>query len=252
MLWIYAPDTTDRQALVTLLGQIFYQDDQEPRATHTLPGIVGSSLNTIRLANRLNAAKTHLGQALRAMDQYTIRQLNSDTGRWRQIRLSDTVLPSQGLARLHRHQCYRHLRSLQSRPGKVSLSWAHTRCVQATTAGEIREELERMRRRTGDAFNLNADLELISRWRDTTRLARVRPGALHARANLLWESRAEGLQRRQMTLALPLLFPATANLPLPELKPLSNASAAPRRQRHSDRRLSDSPCLRTLPVYLYK
>lgn len=250
--WFYGfGSTSERQPLVRITGQIFYEDDQAARESITLPGIAASSSKTLEQANRLNAAKDRLRVTLTELDRYTIKQRNPQTGRSRKQRLSDLILPEHGLARLHRMQCYRHLRSLQRRPEKIGLTWAHTRRVRHTTVAAIRDELERNRGRGRQAPFVEQDLNRLAFLNADMPLAVVHPEPMHARANLVLKNEEGDRIRRQVTLALPLLYPSDKAVPLPDIKPLTTPEAVSRRVRRQGRRLEDQPYLATMPVYRY-
>ena len=250
--WLYGFGITpERDQLVQIVGQIFYANDQGARQSVTLPGIAACSMTTLEAANRLNVSKERLRATLTALDRHTVDERNPQTGRTRKRRLSDLTLPAHGLARMHRMQCYRHLRSVQQRPDKVGLTWARTRRVRHTTVAAIRKELERNRGRGRQAPFIEEDLTRLATLKEDMPLAVVHPEPMHARANLAWKGSGATWTRRQVTLALPLLYPCAPNTPLPEIKPLTDPDQASRRVRREGRRLEDLPYLTTMPVYRY-
>lgn len=252
-LWLYEhSDDNARSALVEIVGQIFFEDEQPPRETITLPGIVGSSEASLECARKLNAAKDHVRDALQALDGQSVSRNNPATGRSRKQRLSDLVLATHGLARLHRVQTYRHLRCIDKAPDKVGMTWAHTRRVHRVTPAEMIKELERMHKRGGEQAPLiEQDMLRLSELKPGQALAQVDEQPEHARANLAWRTPEGEWERRQITLSLPLLYPAPLGNPLPALKELRDPQSLPRRERKEGRLLDDTPLLRTLPVYRY-
>ena len=252
-LWLYNRDTAQaRTALVEIVGQIFFEDDQPPRSSVTLPGIVGASQASLQSARQLNAAKDQLQEVLRTLDSHGVRGTNPATGRVRQQRLSDLVLAKHGLARLHRMQTYRHLRIIDKAPDKVGMTWAHTRRVKKTTVAAVNKELERMHKRGGaQAPLIESDMVKLGYLTADTHLALVDKQPLHARANLAWRTSEGEWRRKQMTVALPLLYPAKVGAPLPALRPLDEPDDEIMRERSQGRRLEDSPYLNTLAVYRY-
>lgn len=252
-LWLYDIHSDQaRSALVTMIGQVFYRDTQAARESITLPGIVGSSARSLEQATKLNACKNRLRIALNTLDRHLVTESNPATHRKRKIRLSNLVLPAHGLARLHRVQCYRHLRWVDHRPDKVGMTWARTKRVRSTTAQAVIKELERLRGRGRQAPLVERDLENLMLLKPETPLASVHPEPLHARANLAWAQGERGWKRQQVTLALPLLYPAGGSEALPELSPLKNQEQEAHRIRRAGRRLEDEPYLKTLPIYRYQ
>lgn len=252
-IWLYdTPSNEARQALVSIVGQIFYEDDQPPRETLSLPGIAGASRASLQAARQLNASKDRLRESLQAMDKHIVHEKNPETGRHRKQRLTDGVLATHGLARLHRMQAYRHLHCLDSAPDKVGLTWAHTRRVSTTTVAALRTELERMHKRGGaQAPLIERDMARLGPMKDDDKLALVHSQPLHARANLAWRVGEKLWDRRQLTLSLPLLYPAASGEVLPELSRLRDPESVRLRSRNEGRRLEDAPFLSTLPIYRY-
>lgn len=254
--WIYGhgKGMGARVAAVDMITCFQYIDGQSGRESRTLPGVVGSSEATRRLAEQFNSRKDHVRQVLGEMDRRrptpTRRVLTEPAS----SRLSDQVLPQEGLARLHRMQVYRHLKTIAVRPDRMGLSWARTRRIQRISVKALRTRLLGKLESARDPGRIVADLERLGWIPADEPLALVENEPCHARINLAWrEQKPPGWRRRQVTIALPLLFPAECGTPMPKLTPLPDPAPAvqPTRQPRP-RRLEDERCLMTLPVYRYR
>lgn len=238
-----------------ILTQFLYVDDQAPRESIICPGVLAAGDETLRLANILNARKDRVRELLQAMDKVRVSRPSTVPDHPpRTQTLTEYVLAHEGLKRLHRMQVYRHLRLMHRRPARIAFGWARTRRVRRRSAKDIQTILEQRLPRAP-----YPDL-IVS---DITRLGYIGPGEMlalvdqeppHVRANLAWRRENEpGWERKQMTVALPLLFPARSGDPFPALKPLrAFDEGEARRQRRAGRVLESEPFLRTLPAYRYR
>lgn len=254
-VWRYGYGFTAREPAAEIYVQHFFDDEQDPRETVILPGLVAAGDSTRRLAHALNAARKQLKDALSAMDRIQVRMTNPVTGRIRKERLGDLVLRDAGLARLHRIQVYRDVHVLERRPDNVSFVWARTRRVKRLSLQAVRERLMGMLDNPPQAELVREDLARLESLSRNEVLAFVEPMPCHARVNLAWRRPGEtqGFDRAMRSAPIPLLYPAAAEDELPSLKPLDPQRYALRqRAKRRDLKIEDQPFLSTLSVYRYR
>lgn len=254
-VWRYGYGFTARVPAAEIYTQHFFQDEQDPKETVILPGLLGASDETRRVAHALNAARNQVQEALSAMDRIQVGMTNPVTGRTRKERLGDLVLRDAGLARLHRVQVYREVHVLERRPDNVSFVWARTRRVKRLSIEAVRQRLQRLLDNPPQAELVREDLARLGSLPRNEELALIDPMPCHARVNLAWRRQGEtqGFDRAMRSAPIPLLYPAAADDELPSLKPLDPQRGALRqRAKRSDVKIEDQPFLATLAVYRYR
>lgn len=234
-----------------ILTRFVYTDDQPSRESVIYPAVLGASEKTLRLAAQLNVHKDRVRNLLKAMDD---RLVTENIARGKTRTLTAQVLAHEGLMRLHRMQVYRHVRLIHQRPDRIALGWARTRRVKRCRATDIQTMLKGRLRRAAYPGLILADMERLTYLGSGESLALVDQEPVHVRANLAWLKKdAPGWLRRQVTLALPMLFTSRPGQMMPALKPLPNdADTGGSRVRRGGRVLEPEPFLRTLPVYRYR
>lgn len=254
-IWRHGEGFTARESAASIYTRHFYDDDQSATESVILPGLLGASAQTLRIAHAANAARAIVREALAELDRITVPIVNPVTGRKRRERLGTLVLRDAGLARLHRVQVYRDIHVLDRAPDRVSFVWARTRRVTRLTADEVRAKLHRLQSNPPQAAFVENDLRVLASLPRSERLAYVEAMPCHARVNLAWRIRGakKGFTRTMRPAPMPLLYPGVADAPLPRLKPLEDCRDTPRqRAKRKDVHLESTPVLSSMPVYRYR
>lgn len=241
------PAAEARRRMALVIGQIEYEDGQAPNEAVTLPGLLGASADTLMLAQELNQAKDHLRYALKSMDGRKVAVRDARTGKSMDEPLSAVALRAMGRARLHRLQAWRHLVVFEQRPERLGFTWAHTRKVSRLLPAQAGERL----RKLGDGPHIQAQLRRLAQIPPDEALAEVLDASTHVRANVVWRQQGQ-ITRRQVRVALPLLYPARRGEPLPVFSGLPEERGPdPDRLRRMDVRLEDEPLLPSIHVHRY-
>ncbi len=160
--------------------------------THTLPGVLGASSNTLQIAHEVNQAKTRFKAAVVAL-----RKDAAGSGR-DEVR---QVLREAGHDDLSLRQAYREMVVLDTIPARIGFTWVTSvRSVRTLSRGAAEEYLHATMR---EEWRLNGALDAIRRLPASAPLYIVREIKPHLRANLFFPSGA----RRSVMAHSPILFP---------------------------------------------
>ena len=244
-----------RQRVYQILNQIEYTNDQSPRNTVQLLGLVGASNETLQLIYYINTLKDHFKTTI----QHLKKEKNSFSDQVLQHNLQELLnkrhphsymtLQRNGLSRLHLKQCYRHIPILALKPEKVSWTWAHTRAIKRITVATAEQALLKK----GHLPGITAQLQKLKGLTASEPLAIVQELAPHVRANITTKLQNGELKRHMLSAALPIFYPENdqGNLPL-----VSDAGTKPKknlfRLTRSDQKLCDEVFLPALRAYRYK
>jgi hypothetical protein len=154
-----------------------------------------------------------------------------------------------GAARLNLKQAYRHIPVLDKRPIKIGFTWSKQgRTIQRTSVQEARRLLERRR----ETPQTRLELERLAPIAETEMLARVRRVCPHLRANLVFQTPDDEIQRRLMQAPLPILVPLQPGEQLPEFVPIAPEPTGNQRLQRSDVRIEEEALLPTIRIHRYR
>lgn len=234
-----------------LYSALWYENEQDGRATLTCPGLVAASPATMAAAHACNAAKDDFKQAVLALKSTR----KSTAAMWLEelhTRNADVALSMQrmGAARLNLKQAYRHVPLLTVRPKKIGFTWSKQgRTIQRTSVAEARRLLERR----ADSPQISAELNRLASVPAEEVLARVRSVCPHLRANIVFEHDDGQVERRLMQAPLPILIAQRSPRdPLPEYVPIPPEPVGARRLKRSDVRIEDDAFLPLIRIHRYK
>lgn len=248
-LWVHQePDpAAARSAAARMLGDYKYDDGQGPTSSKKLPGLVGASDETLALAIELNEAKKRFKTALDALAPHKILVNDDAAGRQRLVKLKQYALQKAGLADLHYRQSTRTLNILAQRPARIGFVWANTPSIERLTKAEARKLLSEM----GDDDGIQEQLSLLAGLPEHEPLARVNPGPVHVRINLLWEKEGKRVPA-QIKGYLPILVRCQPGESLPPFTPLKDAPEERGfRLERRDRKIEREPFLAAIHAHRY-
>ena len=256
-LWLndHSNKESARQRVYYVLNQLEYREDQAPRNTLQLPGLVGASNETLGTIKQVNLLKDKFKIAMQQLKnnkkiflddvlQHSINELLN-----KRHPQTKTVLQRSGLSRLHLKQCYRHIPILALKPEKVSWTWAHTRAIKRINVKDAETALLKKRGLPG----IQQQLQKLRGLPATEPLAIVQELAPHVRANIVTQLNHGERKRHMISAALPIFYPEAAHGELPTV---SEAGAkhekSPFRLSRSDQKLDHEMFLPALRAYRYQ
>lgn len=243
-------DLSMRAKAIQLYQALWYEDGQDGRDTLTCPGIIGADRETLTLAQTCNAAKDTFKTAVLALK--TLPKDDMDRLMADLHQRDETValaMKRMGAARLNLKQAYRHIPVLDKRPIKIGFTWSKQgRTIQRTSVREARRLLERRR----ETPQIRHELERLAPIAETEMLARVRRVCPHLRANLVFQTADNEIQRRLMQAPLPILVPLQPGEQLPEFVPIAPEPTASQRLQRSDVRIEEEAFLPSIRIHRYR
>lgn len=243
-------DLPMRAKAIKLYQALWYEDGQDGRDTLTCPGIIGADNETLGLAKACNEAKDTFKQAvlaLKKLPKADMDRLMEDLHQ--RDETVATAMKRMGAARLNLKQAYRHIPVLDKRPIKIGFTWSKQgRTIQRTTVQEARRLLERRR----ETPQTRLELERLAPIANTEILARVRRVCPHLRANLVFQTPDNEIQRRLMQAPLPILVPLQPGEQLPEFVPIAPDPPSSQRLQRSDVRIEEEVFLPSIRVHRYR
>jgi len=246
-----------RDVACDIISAFDYEDNQDPHESITLPGVIGSSDNTLSLLDPLNAAKIQFKDIMLKMKgQTTIVDIFSAAGERKQKRvpMAKYSLDLLGRSRLHRYQTYRLLKAFNERPERIGFTWARTSKVEKIS----KTRAIRMLQALGDDEKVYYALKNLDNIPDSEPLVYVRPPHLHARANLVWPDQNDDRTEypKQVNCSLPLFIPCrlSPRQTLPrgnQLKPIPSDSESKQRRKRINTKVDKKPFLPMINVFRY-
>lgn len=208
-----------RDKACAAFNQLQYMDNQAPREIIVVPGFIGASSPTLKLASEVNECKDRFKKSILALksakisplDPMLTQKINSLLSR---NNAAAQTLKSAGLARLHLKQCYRKIPILSRAPQKISWTWAHTRSIKKITHKKAQEMLEKK----GSDIGIQLQMEKLNTISPYESLAIVQDLAPHLRANIVFTEEGK-VQRKMIKGPLPILFPCQTQTPFPQFTP---------------------------------
>ncbi len=233
-----------------LYHSLWYEDGQDGRETLTCPGIIGVSQDTVVAAQACNTAKDSFKTAVLALKSLSKSQTSSLLMELHQRNKEvASAMKRIGAAQLNLKQAYRHIPLLTRRPLKIGFTWSKQgRTIQRTTVAEARRLLERRR----ETPQTQLELKRLSEIPETEILARVRSVCPHLRANIVFATKTEQVERFLIQAPLPILVPLQVGEKLPEFIPISSEPAGNQRLQRSDVRIQEELFLPSIRIYRYQ
>jgi hypothetical protein len=188
-----------RETVLWIYQQLFYQPGQDKRSSIYRPGVMACSMDTIALANQVNAAKDRFQSAMQTIKRQHRQALSRELFEDHFARNPGQAeaLRRAGLGSVHLKQSYRHIPVLKSTPARIALSWAlDTHVVKKISLSEARDYLQYV-------GAPDASLKIIEAMPSDSFFAQVRKHAPHVRANITYE---RGLAPA-IPATLPILYP---------------------------------------------
>ncbi len=214
----------------------------------TCVGAIGVSVELLRLAGAVNAAKAQLKEICAPLQGIRIRvPVKGEASATKAIPAIRVLLRQIQRSDLNLLAAYRRIPVLSAPPASITFTRANTRSVYRKTVGEIDEMLANL----GGATALADRERLATLDRRETHLALAKERYRNIRANVLYahlDQRGRG--RMQIAAELPLLYPRGRRAGGPEIRfPPAADALAPMRRRQQ--KLEATPFLSALPVYRY-
>lgn len=236
-----------------VIQAIDYVDGQPKGEARICPALLGASRNTLAAARTVNQAKAEVEAALAPMRKIMVSDNDMETGKTIKVPLTKVALRALDHARFHYQQATRQLVVLDRAPESATFVWAVCPKITAITKAQAIKKLNNKLRIHGEERALLADLENVSRLRDSERLAVVRPPHIHPRANLVFCVQKQYVNK-QCRGVMPVLYLAKQadsrpdmGDPLPEEPPTRS-----KRKKRRDAQLASEPYLPTIRVHRYE
>lgn len=246
-----------REAIVELVNDLVYQDDeQKPGSTTQLPGVIACSPETLQTLDELNQVKKAFHGVLMALDQIKIEE-ESESGSVIMVTLTKRALAALGLARLNRKQTCRKFISVDFPLEYAGFFWArYVPSIRLTAQQAIEQKLQPLGREDDSSDPmLQADYRLLRALPPNEYLAVINTEILHRRVNL---SRVENPKysdfplRCQRLAYAPIFYRYDADFKMPRIRPLpADPPDRDARKKRSDVIIEATPYLRTVNVHRY-
>ena len=238
-----------RRVVIEALTELHYVGDQPANEVIQCPALLGASVATLDLAERINVAKASLHKTLKILDRVTVPDPD---GGPEAVPVLKVALRRLGHARLQRRQATRRIEVVGAAPASATFTWSHARRKQALSAAAVREQLLHDLAESGGERRvvLESELARLDGLDDETPLVRLFAPYQHPRVNLVWRLPDGGLLRKQRRAVVPLLYPAYPGDPLPVIRPLPATPAeAPKRLRRRDALVEEVALLPSLGIH---
>ncbi|MFN3919120.1 MAG: DNA replication terminus site-binding protein [Methylohalobius sp.] len=228
-----------RRRLAAVLEQLEYPDDRDGRETEICPGIIGASPKLLHLAAELNAAKDAF--------KHAVLEVNSEDRE-----AAHRLMKSQGFARIHFKQTYRHLPILLKKPDAVRFTWGATRSIVKISRQEAYRRLAQL---AGDSPSLGfqKQFEALSALRIDEPIAIVQDLKPHIKANVCWvkgSGKDKQVTRKLISAALAILIPLDPGENLPKYSAAYPDERKPRKIR-ADVKIEAEPFLPSIRGHRY-
>lgn len=229
-----------------MIQKITYEDGQAPTASLIYPAVLGVPKEAFPLAEALNSAKKALHETLKAFDAFKVEAEDPDTGAVIKVPLLKAALENLNLRRLHRRQAVRQLVFVDHRPTGLSYYWNQLPKMTLWTRQEVFARLERLAVTCG--MDSDQDMQRLAPIPANEILVEVKPPHVHPRLRITLPS-GKLITR---VAVMPVLVPAVAGQPLPDLVPLPIQPTTGNRLKRRDRQRESQPIIETLPLYRYR
>jgi hypothetical protein len=249
------PSSDVRMRAIEIYNQCHYQNNQAPREIIVCAGFIGSSEDTIQIANQVNIAKDNFKQSIIALrkanispkDNWLVEQLENKLHK--RSDQTQQTLSNMGLSRLHLKQCYRKIPILKLNPKKISWTWAHTKAIKRITAKDAFDLLAKKSSQPG----IQLQIAKLAQIPQSEPLAIVQELAPHLRANVVYKTYNHETERKMIKGPVPILFPADTATPWPEFKPPNKKQQRDtNRVTRSDVKIESESFLPAIRAHRYK
>lgn len=231
--------------LTGLLGDLWYQGNQDGRATRARHGIVLANEEVIALVKLINQQKDHFKEAVKtARSELTQPQWLEEYGKLGQSNLRDALHYSD-LTRVHLRQCYRHIPLLDERPTQIGFSWyVSGRSIRKLSIADAEQALLALGE---EKPHIRIQLQKLGELPVHTELAQMQTLAPVVRANIRFKH-----SRKAMNTSLPLFVPDLGN-GLPSFNKIELTPPETRtRKIRADSKVDPDPFLPSIRAHLYQ
>ncbi len=232
------------QILTSLLGDLWYQGNQDGRETRARHGIVLADDDLIILINKINKQKDHFRNSVKTTRaELTQSQWLEEFGKLGQANLRD-ALHYSGLTRIHLRQCYRHIPLLEEHPKTIGFSWyVSGRSIRKISVETAEQALIALGE---DKPHIKLQLQKLQQLSSYANLAQMQTLAPVVRANIVFEN-----SRKAMNTSLPIFIPDTG-IGLPKFNKIDLTPPEARsRKVRADLKVDPEPFLSSIRAHLY-
>lgn len=241
------------------INQIKYLDNQKPKETFILPGLIAASNDTLALIRDINSAKDTFKKNMQILKKIMPRKDNKflfDEAKYIRNQKITKILSNLHLSRLNLKQTYRHIPVLENNQlSKVTWTWAKTKAITKICIDELINRLKNKKITPAIEQQLQQAYEL-KRKNPQQHLAIIQNLTSHLRANILFThcKNNKDTKSRIMTKgSLPIFYASNNNHNLPQFKiPITKKQAQMQmRKTRSDRIIQEPPLFPALRACLY-
>lgn len=231
--------------LTGLLGDLWYQGNQDGRKTRARHGIVLADNELLEMVKKINQQKDHFRKTVKSTrEELSATEWVEEYGKLGQVNLRD-ALQHSNLTRVHLRQCYRHIPLLEEHPQTIGFSWyVSGRSIRKLSVEQAEEALIALGE---EKPHIKLQLQKLNQLPAYADLAQMQSLAPVVRANIVFES-----SRKAMNTSLPLFIPDTGT-GLPKFNKIELTPPEVRsRKTRADSKVDPEPFLPSIRVHLYK
>ena len=237
------------QHAASAIGNLWNSGLSDGRETTVCIGAIGVDARVLELAKHVNLCKDRFKAAVQILQDHVKCKSDSSPSKSWKSKVTRNVLSDLGLGRLSLRLCNRHVPVIDYQPHTIGLSYSSGgKSIKKMTAKRVLSELGKL---GYESDSYHADYTLIDSLPKDQTLAKVTPLAGYYKANIFRE-------KSELTKTIPIFLPIlylTENtdevnhtISLPPKDDWKRLKREPR----SDRKLSGSPLITTLPIYIYE
>lgn len=231
--------------LTELIGDLWYQSNQDGRETRARHGIVLVNADTLALINRINQQKDDFRKKVKLTRlELTKSEWLEEFSKLGQANLRE-ALRQTGLSRVHLRQCYRHIPVLEQQPKTINFSWyVSGRSIRRLSLSAAEQALLALGE---EKTHISLQLQKLRQLPIGSELAQMQSLAPVVRANVFYEG-----SRKAMNTALPIFILDTGK-GLPKFNTIDLSPPEERsRKIRADLKVDPEPFLPSIRAHLYK
>lgn len=230
------------------LGDIWYLDGQDGRATRHHIGVVKASPSIMQMVVRSNELKSRFHHHLLLLKKNKPESWPETSARL--VKRSSHVqgaLEKEGMVRLHLKQFSRSLPSLIEVPKKITFNWYSSgRSIKRISRDQVLEKLIKLGL---EKTHIRLEYNRVASLPEHEPLAQVQQQAPLIRANIRYSND----QREAFNVAMPLFIPTDGTVAFPDITaPPATPPLQRQRAVRSDQKLDLEPFVRSLRVHRYR